>query len=199
MVDTSTSPAVGYMEVVPQRNAATLLPIILAHTQPGTIIHSDQWRAYNQVNTLPNVASHSTVNHSIEFVDPVTGTHTQNVESYWNRVKIRFKEMKGCHESQLPSYLDEFMWRERFGSTASSALDSIVDHIAEQYPVWIESLFVSLLLFCVPFYSFVSCFYPFVFFHPSCSFRPSMFLPFCVLFLTPLANLRYYNLWIGTL
>ena len=135
MVDTSTSPAVGYMEVVPQRNAATLLPIIQAHTQPGTIIHSDQWRAYNQVNTLPNVASHSTVNHSIEFVDPVTGTHTQNVESYWNRVKIRFKKMKGCHESQLPSYLDEFMWREHFGSTASSALDSIVDHIAEQYPV----------------------------------------------------------------
>ena len=102
MVDTSTSPAVGYMEVVPQRNAATLLPIIQSNTQPGTVIHSDQWRAYNQVNTLPNVASHSTVNHSIEFVDPVTGTHTQNVESYWNRVKIRFKKMKGCHESQLP-------------------------------------------------------------------------------------------------
>ena len=135
MVDTSTSPAVGYMEVVPQRNAATLLPIIQSHIQPGTIIHSDQWRAYNQVNALPNVASHSTVNHSIEFVDPVTGTHTQNVESYWNRVKIRFKKMKGCHESQLPSYLDEFMWRERFGCTASSALDSIVDHIAEQYQV----------------------------------------------------------------
>ena len=126
---------VGYMEVVPQRNAATLLPIIQSHTQPGTIIHSDQWKAYNQVNTLPNVASHSTVNHSIEFVDPVTGTHTQNVESYWNRVKIQFKKMKGCHESQLPSYLDEFMWRERFGCTASSALDSIVDHIAEQYQV----------------------------------------------------------------
>ena len=135
MVDTSSSPALGYMEVVSRRDAATLLPIIQAHTQAGTIIHSDQWRAYSQVHTLPNVSSHSTVNHSLEFVDPVTGTHTQNVESYWNRVKIRFKKMKGCHESQLPSYLDEFMWRERYGSTAGTALDSIISNIATQYPV----------------------------------------------------------------
>ena len=42
--------------------------------------------------------------------DPSTGTHTQNVESYWNRVKQKFKRMKGCHGHQLPSYLDDFMW-----------------------------------------------------------------------------------------
>ena len=88
MVDASSSPGLGYMEVVSQRDAATLLPIIQAHTQPGTIIHSDQWQAYSQVHTLPNVSSHSTVNHLLKFVDPVTGTRTQNVESYWNRVKI---------------------------------------------------------------------------------------------------------------
>ena len=38
MVDTSQSPALGYMEVVSLRDAATLLPIIQAHTAPGTII-----------------------------------------------------------------------------------------------------------------------------------------------------------------
>ena len=135
MVDTSSSPALGYMEIVPQQDATTLLPIIQAHTLPGTVIHSDQWRAYSQVSSLPNVASHSTVNHSLEFVDPVTGVHTQHVESYWNRCKIRFKAMKGCHESQLPSYLDEFMWRERHGSAANVAMDNIVRDIADQYPV----------------------------------------------------------------
>ena len=135
MVDTSSSPALGYMEIVQQRNAATLLPIIQAHTLPGTVVHSDQWSAYSQVASLQNVASHSTVNHSVEFVNPTTGVHTQHVESYWNRCKTRFKAMKGCHESQLPSYLDEFMWRECHGSTANVALNSIIHDIADQYPV----------------------------------------------------------------
>ena len=93
MVDTSYQPALGYMEVVQQRDAATLLPIIQAHTAPGTIIHSDEWAAYRQVSGLPTVASHNTVNHSLNLVDPGTGTHTQNVESYWNRVKQKIKRI----------------------------------------------------------------------------------------------------------
>ena len=135
MVDTSHSPALGYVEVVSQRNAATLLPIIQAHTAPNTIIHSDDWRAYSQVSTLPTVASHSVVNHSLHFVDPTTGTHTQNVESYWSRAKVKLKRMKGCHASELAGYLDEFMWRERYGKTAREAFFNICGDIAAQYPV----------------------------------------------------------------
>ena len=67
---------------------ATLLPIIQAHVANGTIIHSDQWAAYNRVASIPGVASHASVNHSINFVDPSTGVHTQNIESYWNRVSV---------------------------------------------------------------------------------------------------------------
>ena len=122
MVDTSHQPALGYMEVVPQRDAATLLPIIQAHVANGTIVHSDQWAAYRQVASLPSVSTHSTVNHSVTFVDPVSGTHTQNIESYWGKAKRKLKNMKGCHASQLPIYLDEFMWRERFGQTKADAL-----------------------------------------------------------------------------
>lgn len=132
MVDTSEQPALGYMEVVAQRNAATLLPIIQDHVLPGTIVHSDEWAAYNRVAGLPGVAGHDTVNHSVEFVSP-GGVHTQNVESYWNRVKTKLKRMRGCHSHQLPSYLDEFMWRERFGKTAISAFQGIMGDIALQY------------------------------------------------------------------
>ena len=69
MVDTSHDPALGYMEIVHQRDAATLLPIINDHVAPGTSVWSDQWAAYNQVSSLSNVSTHSTVNHSIEFVN----------------------------------------------------------------------------------------------------------------------------------
>ena len=123
------------MEIVPRRDASTLLPIIQAHVLPGTTIYSDEWSAYNQVQGLPNVTSHSTVNHSLHFVDPVSGVHTQNIESYWNCVKQKFKRMKGVHLQQLPSYLDEYMWRERHGKTISQAFQNIVRDISTQYPV----------------------------------------------------------------
>ena len=64
------------MEIVQQRDASTLLPIINDHVAPGTVVHTDEWAAYRRVGSLPNVSSHSTVNHSITFVDPTTGTHT---------------------------------------------------------------------------------------------------------------------------
>jgi nitrate/nitrite transporter NarK len=43
--------------------------------------------------------------------------------------------MRGCLASELPSYLDEFMWRERFGTTAGAAFRSIMADIAAFYPV----------------------------------------------------------------
>ena len=123
------------MEIVATRDAATLLPIIQQHVRPGTVIWSDQWAAYSRVQHLTPVAQYDTVNHSIEFVNPTTGVHTQNVESYWNRVKTKIKRMKGVHDHMVSSYLDEFMWRERHGRTASAALRSICRDIALRYPV----------------------------------------------------------------
>ena len=135
MVDTSQTPAVGYMELVPRRDAATLLPIIQQHVLPGTTIWSDQWAAYNNVSSLPGVAGHGVVNHSLHFVNPSTGVNTQTVASYWNRVKTKFKRMKGVSSAQLPLHLDEFMWRERYGQTADQAFTNVCADISTQYPV----------------------------------------------------------------
>ena len=123
------------MRIVSDRSAATLLPIIQQHVHSGTILHSDEWAAYNSVQHLPSVGQHRVVNHSLHFVDLATSVHTQHVESYWNRVTTKFKRMKGVDENMLPSYLDEFMWRERHGSTASTALSSLCRDIALKYPV----------------------------------------------------------------
>ena len=65
--------------LVDKRDASTLLPIIQTHVHPGSIVWSDEWRAYQRVQNLPNVAQHQTGNHSINFRHPVTGVHTQNI------------------------------------------------------------------------------------------------------------------------
>ena len=129
------TPARGVIRIVPDRSAATLLPIIQQHVYSGTIVHSDEWAAYNRVQHLPSVGQHRVVNHSLHFVDPATSVHTQHAESYWNWVKTKCNQMKGVHENMLPSYLDEFMWCERHASTASTALASLCHDIALKYPV----------------------------------------------------------------
>ena len=49
----------------------------------------------------------------------------QTAESYWNRLKTKFKQMKGVSERQLALHLDEFMWRECHGKTAGMAFRNI--------------------------------------------------------------------------
>ena len=39
-------------------------------------------------------------------------------------LKFKLKRMRGCHEHQLASYLDEYMYRERYGRTARQCFDT---------------------------------------------------------------------------
>ena len=43
----------------------------------------------------------------------LTTAWTSNIESYWNRVILKLKRMRGTNRNMLPGYFDEFMWRER--------------------------------------------------------------------------------------
>ncbi|CAF1685796.1 unnamed protein product [Adineta ricciae] len=120
-----------FMVEVDQRDALTLIPIIQQFIRPGSIIHSDQWRAYNSLQNDPAYV-HFTVNHSVNFVDPVTSVHTQNIENSWMRVKCRQKKYLGIHRTLLSSYLQEYMWRQKFGETPFKHL---VEQITQIYPV----------------------------------------------------------------
>lgn len=103
---------IGTLKFVERRNRVNLLPIIEEIVLPGTEIHSDCWPAYNAINAIPVIPNyiHKTVNHKNNFVDPITGVHTNNVENFWKNVKAKHKTMGGTSVVKLPTYLDEYIW-----------------------------------------------------------------------------------------
>ena len=63
---------------VADRSENTLLPIIQKCIAPGSIIYSDCWAAYRNLDQYNY--THVTVNHSEQFKDPNTGCHTNGIE-----------------------------------------------------------------------------------------------------------------------
>ena len=128
----SIDPAIqeSFLVLVDRRDADTLLPILQQYVLPGTTVVSDLWRAYNTVNTLGY--QHLTVNHSVNFVDPVTHATTNHVESMWSKAKRRNKSECGTRRTLLNTYLVEFMWRQKFGE---EPFQNLLEHIREIYPV----------------------------------------------------------------
>lgn len=108
----------AFLVLVDQRDAATLLPIIQQYVLPGSTVMSDLWRAYGGIQALPEGYAHQTVNHSQNFVDPITGAHTQKIENTWMCFKRKVKKSMGLNtasKERYNDYLQEFMWRQRFG------------------------------------------------------------------------------------
>ncbi|XP_033105195.1 uncharacterized protein LOC117107601 [Anneissia japonica] len=109
----------GLLIPVEARDAATLLPIVRQWIAPGSHVHSDMWRAYNQIVLIPGQNyQHDTVNHTRHFVDPQTGVTTNHVEAMWSRAKAKIKSMMGPTNREMSEdYMAEFMWNQRFGES----------------------------------------------------------------------------------
>ncbi|GFO38576.1 hypothetical protein PoB_006508100 [Plakobranchus ocellatus] len=81
---------------IPDKTAATLLPLTIGYVEPGSIIQTNV-PSYNNIDTLPaNLPfQHLVVVHERNFVDPVNGACTDHVDNYWKNCKRRFKFMCG--------------------------------------------------------------------------------------------------------
>lgn len=116
---------------VNNRSATELIPKIIRTVLPGTTIMSDEWAAYRSLPQHGYI--HQTVNHSQNFVDPHTGAHTQTIEGFWGNAKHMMKSMHGSSAAQLPSHLDEIMFRWNHKNEDVFAL--LLQIMAHFYPV----------------------------------------------------------------
>ena len=81
----------------------------LCSIPPGTTIVSDLWRAYNTIGMLGY--NHLTVNHSENFVDPVTGGHINLVDAGKTEKQERMRYCEGV-DRELPRriYVATSLW-----------------------------------------------------------------------------------------
>ncbi|KAF1754685.1 hypothetical protein GCK72_021249 [Caenorhabditis remanei] len=111
MIERGSSKVVMFR--VPNRSAATLLPIVAKYVEPGSKIISDGWAAYTGLSAMQ--FDHHWVNHKINFVDPNDRTiHTQTIESTWNALKTQLKARYGTPEERLDGHMYNYMWRRYY-------------------------------------------------------------------------------------
>ena len=74
--------------------------------------------------------THYTVNHSRNFLDPITGAHTNTIESIWNHAR-KALPLYGTAKKYYCNYFIEFMYRRQFFSliTREKKFFIFVNHI----------------------------------------------------------------------
>uniref|UniRef100_A0A0P4W4A6 ISXO2-like transposase domain-containing protein n=1 Tax=Scylla olivacea TaxID=85551 RepID=A0A0P4W4A6_SCYOL len=122
----------GFLVLVPDSEATTLLPLIQEHVHPGSIIHTDGSASYKSISKM-NVEP-PYIHHTDNPDDPIKDVCINYVENYLTKAKNKFKTMCGIQGNFVDSYLDEFQWRERFGNTGMDAFNNLLLHISQWYP-----------------------------------------------------------------
>lgn len=103
----------GFLFFVENRSEETLLPLITRHIADGSIITSDLWKGYYNINKFG--FEHRTVNHSRNFVDPITAADTNSIEGFWSVIKRKLKYIFGSQGELKQRHLQEFVYRHNFG------------------------------------------------------------------------------------
>jgi len=101
----------GNIQVVPleARSRDNILPVINEIVEKGTIIHTDEFRAYN---VLPAYGyEHHNVSHS-KYQWRYGDVHTNSIEGYWGNLKKSiYSTYTFVSRKHLQKYLDEFSFR----------------------------------------------------------------------------------------
>lgn len=84
-----------FFKIVENRSSNILINIINESIAPGSIIMSDMWRGYNNLEIIlaQNNYTHLQVNHSQNFINPLTGAHTQAIEAFWSVMKRKLRRL----------------------------------------------------------------------------------------------------------
>ena len=118
----------SFLVAVDQGNAETLLPVMKDVVLPDTIVVSTLWKTYGTHDDVEY--ERLEMKHDLKFED--VNAQDTSILNLWLRAKQWFNKGTGPSTAQLPSYLNEFMWRERFGH---DPFQMLLEHIRLAYPL----------------------------------------------------------------
>ena len=105
MVERSRERKIHLMPIE-DRKAETLSICLNSNVNSDSVIFSDCWRGYKHI--LDDFIGHFKVNHSQNFKDPITGTHTNTIEGNWAGIKMHVP-FKGRTKYKINLYLIRYM------------------------------------------------------------------------------------------
>ena len=104
-----------YVEYIPERTKAVVVPIIQRMCLPGTIIITRTWAGYGRLEDLGY--PHYTYDKRLGFIDPSNKhIHHSTIKNAftWLKYHIKTKNRVGHH---LQEYILEWLWRKRHASS----------------------------------------------------------------------------------
>lgn len=94
------------LRVIKHTDKETLVPHVHRYTAGKATVHTDEWRAYEQV-----IRKHRTVRHSIkewardEDGDGIREVHVNTIEGLWTTVRNFLRMFRGVHKKYLGGYV----------------------------------------------------------------------------------------------
>jgi hypothetical protein len=85
-----------------------------------------------KIRTFFHFFQHGSVNHSTNYVDPITGVNTNSIEREWKEMKQKWKRMCGVAGSQRESYIADYLWRQANGIPANESAIKTMDNLILQ-------------------------------------------------------------------
>ncbi len=98
-----------YTEVVPNCTKKTLQAIIRGKVEPGSIVHTDGWRAYDGLVDV-GYGKHYRVRHN-EREYALGTNHINGIESFWSYAKRRLAQFNGVPARTFLLHLKESEFR----------------------------------------------------------------------------------------
>lgn len=97
-----------FAKVIPNKESATLIPIICSQVAANSTIWTDEHRSYSCLSRFN--FQHGTVCHKYNFINHDNNVNTQAVESFNNLIKRKIKERMGVETFSRTRFLNEICW-----------------------------------------------------------------------------------------